>query len=298
MSETESPTPQTNGELRALVSAVGFGATGLEPKSLADIMAFAQLMAKAGPMVGKSFRGNPGACMGITMQAMRWGMDPFAVSQKAYTTGQGDDATIAYEAQLVNAVILASPVLKGRPTYLYEGEGEKRRCKVVAMLRADPEPKDYLSPPLASIRARSPLWKSDPDQQLAYYAIRSWARRHCPEIILGVYTVEEMETVEGSYERVPDAPGAEFDPRPFLGGRGKAKLRDKLVADLTTEMEGASSHAALTAAVERFKASWRVSENVMLGIDEVHARNAERIEEENAAAAHAEMDADYKATVG
>jgi len=38
----------------------------------------------------------------------------------------------------------------------------------------------------------SPLWKSDPDQQLGYYSARSWARRHFPELLLGVYTQEEM----------------------------------------------------------------------------------------------------------
>ena len=42
---------------------------------------FAQMMCKAGPMIGAPFRGNPGACLAITYQATRWHVDPFALSK-------------------------------------------------------------------------------------------------------------------------------------------------------------------------------------------------------------------------
>ncbi|HCI98495.1 MAG TPA: hypothetical protein DHV74_02435, partial [Sulfitobacter sp.] len=35
--------------------------------------------------------------------------------------------------------------------------------------------------------------KGDPQQQLGYYSARAWARRHFPELLLGVYTREEIE---------------------------------------------------------------------------------------------------------
>lgn len=31
----------------------------------------------------------------------------------------------------------------------------------------------------------STLWASDPRQQLAYLAVKRWARLHCPDVILG-----------------------------------------------------------------------------------------------------------------
>jgi hypothetical protein len=39
----------------------------------------------------------------------------------------------------------------------------------------------------------SPLWKNDPDQQLFYYSSRAFCRRHFPDVLLGVYSRDELE---------------------------------------------------------------------------------------------------------
>jgi len=188
------PAPVDNAELRARAGAVQIHGGAMVPKNLAEVMEFGQLMAKAGPMVGKAFRQNPGACVAITMQAMQWGMSPFAVSQKAYVTND----SIAYEAQLVTAVINAHAPVQERPQYEYRGEpGTTRQCIISATLKGDSKPSVYVSPEVKKITTKnSPLWKTDEDQQLGYYSIRAWARKYCPEIIMGVYTVDEMEGVE------------------------------------------------------------------------------------------------------
>ncbi|ENE8833853.1 recombinase RecT, partial [Escherichia coli] len=47
---------------------------------------------------------------------------------------------------------------------------------------------------LAQARTRnSTLWADDPRQQLAYLALKRWARLYCPEVILGVYTRDELD---------------------------------------------------------------------------------------------------------
>ena len=160
------------------------------PKTLGEGMEFAKMMAISGPMVGKSFRNQPGACLGIAMQAWRWGMDPFAVSQKSYTTNE----SIAYEAQLVAAVIHTRAPIEGKPTYTYEGEGDDLICTVSVKLVGEDEPKTMVSPRCGNITPKnSPLWKTNPRQQLAYHTIRNWARLYVPEIIMGVYDAEEVE---------------------------------------------------------------------------------------------------------
>ena len=54
----------------------------------------------------------------------------------------------------------------------------------------------YSSPRVGQITPKnSPLWKSDPDQQLCYYSIRAWARRHMPGVLLGIYAVEELQQI-------------------------------------------------------------------------------------------------------
>ena len=182
------------------------------PATMKDAIDFAQLMAKAGPCVGAAFRGNVGSCLAIYMQAGRLGMDPFALSTKAYLV----NGNIAYEAQAVAAMVYSSPVLVGRLRFDYDGEGDDRVVTVTGRLRGDTQPAVYESPPLRVMRegGKSPLWKKDPDQQMAYYATRAWARRWTPDVIMGVYTIDEME----------DADMRDVTPRDDAGDRLKSNL--------------------------------------------------------------------------
>lgn len=188
----------------AAVSMESVGAGGaLAPKNLGDVVAFAQVMARADIALPKHLRGNDGACMAVSMQAMRWEMDPFAVANKSYSVND----RLAYEAQLIAAVVHTRAPIQGRPNYVYTGQGNSRRCQVTCKM-IDGEEREYTSPEFGQITTKnSPLWKSDPDQQLGYFAIRSWARRHTPEVILGVYTPEEAATFSEPRDVTPQGTG-------------------------------------------------------------------------------------------
>ena len=43
------------------------------------------------------------------------------------------------------------------------------------------------------------MWTKQPDQQLVYFATRAWARRHTPEVMLGVYSPEEFDTPKDNF---------------------------------------------------------------------------------------------------
>ena len=49
------------------------------------------------------------------------------------------------------------------------------------------------------------LWKTAPKQQLAYLAVKYWARRHCPDVILGVYMPDEFEQTQRAERDVTPA---------------------------------------------------------------------------------------------
>jgi hypothetical protein len=122
------------------------------------------------------------------MQSSRWEMDPFAVASKSFFVND----RMAYEAQLVIAVINARAPLVGRLHYDYEGEGNGLICRVTGRLRGDDRDKTVVQD-FASITVKnSPLWKQAPRQQLGYYTARLWARLHCPEVLLGVYAEDEL----------------------------------------------------------------------------------------------------------
>ncbi|EEB4617394.1 enterohemolysin, partial [Salmonella enterica subsp. enterica serovar Newport] len=46
------------------------------------------------------------------------------------------------------------------------------------------------------VTRNSPLWVSNPKQQIAYLGVKYWARLYCPEVILGVYSPDEVEQRE------------------------------------------------------------------------------------------------------
>lgn len=180
------------GRIDKTVSAeTGISATGaMAFANVAQIMEFAKAMSIAQVAIPKHLRDNPGACLAICIQASEWEMSPFAVANKSYSVND----RLAYEAQLINAVILKRAPIVGRFQIEYNGAGEQRTCKVTVKLR-DGEVVSYESPPVHKITVKnSPLWKGDPDQQLFYYASRAMCRRHFPDVLLGVYTVDELQT--------------------------------------------------------------------------------------------------------
>lgn len=178
-------------------SGVAIGQSGsgiaIKPESLGDVVRFAELMCQSKAGIPAYLHGNAADCMAVTMQALQWDFNPFSVAQKSYKIKD----VIAYEAQLIAAVINTRADLKRRPQVEYRGTGAKRQC-IVTFEFKDGSVQVYESPEFEKITPKnSPLWKSDPDQQQAYYSLRAGARRYCPEVILGAYDREEVEDFRG-----------------------------------------------------------------------------------------------------
>jgi hypothetical protein len=213
------PEHDTEAQLPAMLAK----AASLLPAPLEKLQEVANFMASAGPMVGAGFQKHPQRCLAIAYQAARWGLDPVAVSQKAYVTEKNGVERIGYEAQLVASIInTRAPLARGeggarRPIEIdYYGEGAARYCVVTGYLEGSDKPRRVSSPTVANIKPKnSPLWFSDPDQQLAYYTQRAWARRWCPQVLLGIYTPEELSFVQVSVADVTPKRAADlYDDTP------------------------------------------------------------------------------------
>lgn len=183
--------PETS--INTIGITTGAAGSSIAPQNLGEVVRFAEVMCKADIALPKHLRGNDGACMAVALQALEWRMSPFAVASKSYSV----NGQIAYEAQLIMAVINTRSGIDGRLKFRFEGEGPSRVC--IAYGTIDGEELDVRSPRFADITPKnSPLWKSDPDQQQCYYTARAWGRRHTPEVILGVYDRDEVEQFRGS----------------------------------------------------------------------------------------------------
>lgn len=197
----------------------------------------AALMAEGTVSTPMHLRGKKADCFAICLQAIQWGMNPFQVMQKTHLV----NGVLGYEAQLVNAVVVNSGVIKGRFSYRKFGpwervlgkfavresnkDGKKNTYRVPDWKPQDEEgcgvevsvvlasgKTETIELMLTQARTRnSTLWADDPYQQLCYLGVKRWTRLYTPDVILGVHTVDELqEEVElnpidtGSKDRTAD----------------------------------------------------------------------------------------------
>jgi len=192
----------------------------LSNSALDSMGRLANMMAQSQNALPLAFQGNPGDCLAVVIQAQQWGMNPYAIAQKtSFINGN-----ISYEAQLVNAVINKLAPIKHRLEYTFFGDWEKilgnvkpgksKNGKDVLLQNWKPEDEKgigvtvyttlngedkprSLNVLIAQAQVRnSPLWVSDPKQQLCYLAVKKWSRLFTPDVIMGVYTPDEVVEFE------------------------------------------------------------------------------------------------------
>ena len=221
---------------RAASITVTDDAGGLaETLDYAQIFEVAKFMATSGPMVPSFCQGRPGVCLGIVLQAREWRMMPYQVARMAYVVSnrKTGEQVVSYMSQLIHAVIESRAPIADRLSVHYDGEGDDLTCTVSAPLRnrdGTPGRIVSLTSPTLGERKRalrvkitvgddgeeasvkgSPLWVTKPKQQLFYDTSRDWARMFFPDVLMGVYSREEMEDQGWTEKRIPPASAAEPD---------------------------------------------------------------------------------------
>jgi hypothetical protein len=221
----------------------------LTADTLGLVERFSNLMATAGLTVPEPYRGKPGNCAAVTIQALTWGMNPFAVAAKThFVNGQ-----IGYEAQVVIAAINTSGLLVDRLNWEWFGpweriignfveresktkkddggnaqiyrvpawsledeEGIGVRC--FATLRGERDPR-VLTILMKQARVRnSTLWADDPKQQIAYLSGKRWGRLHTPEVLFGVRTPDELDVIDSEAR---DMGPVDEVPKPEAGAKSR-----------------------------------------------------------------------------
>lgn len=160
---------------------------GLVPENMSEAMKLAEMMAGA-KLVPAALQKSPADCLMVIQQAIRWDMDPFAVAQECSVI-QGK---LMHSGKLVAAVVNARGSLTQRLSFEYSGEGDNRTIKVSGQLQGEPSPR-VVEVVLKNAKTQNSMWQKQPDQQLMYHGTRVWARRHTPELMLGVYSPEEFD---------------------------------------------------------------------------------------------------------
>ncbi|EFH1544843.1 recombinase RecT [Escherichia coli] len=260
-------------------ATVGTAAAIFSPEGMDRLVRFATLMADSKATVPAHLAGKPADCLAVTMQAAQWGMNPFAVAQKTHVV----NGTLGYEAQLVNAVVSSSNLLATRLNYRWDGDWSKVNGKsdksanltvtVWATLKGESEPRELtISMAQAGVR-NSPLWEQDPRQQLAYLCVKRWARLNAPDVLLGVYTPDELQETAPRVERdITPAPATASGMNKLINSKPEQKQEEhdagrkkddrspeKLLSDFSAYAGGAVTveelDSAYTAVAKRLSAN-------------------------------------------
>lgn len=225
----------------------------LSPQGMANISQFAEFMSTAQVMIPDHLKGKPADCAAIVMQSLQWGMNPYVVSQKTHLVS----GTLGYEAQLVNAVISSSTAIQGRFHYEYsDDEGWDKLAGMVAVEPVEKKGRNNstytVNQPVAKwtpedekglwikvgarlagedkitwgeklflsqvLTRNSPLWVTAVRQQIAYLGVKYWSRLYTPDVIMGVYTVDEIPSQ--GFENAKD-----ITPEPDPGAKPESSLR-------------------------------------------------------------------------
>jgi len=147
----------------------------------------------------KAYKGNIPNCTVVINLARRLGLDPATVMQNtAIIHGKP-----AWEAKFVIALINRANVFT-RLNYVFSGTpgSDDWGCRVVTI---DKQTGERLEGPLVTIAMakadgwfakEGSKWRTIPQQMLIYRAATFFGRVHCPEIIMGFQTQDELDEIE------------------------------------------------------------------------------------------------------
>ncbi len=169
---------------------VSTSAMVFDPAIIDGMQRMAIMMAEARVTIPKHLQGSPADCLAVILMAAQHKVNPYVVAQKTFLVG----GVIGYEAQLIQALIANSGAVRSRFHYEYRGEGQGIECRVGAVPAGENSVVwgEWLS--AASVTTKnSPLWKTNPKQQLGYLQVKNWARQYVPGAILGVYSADELQ---------------------------------------------------------------------------------------------------------
>lgn len=135
---------------------------------------------KVEPLSEEQIKAN---CVMIVSQALRWRVDPFAILGSTFVI----HGRLGFDGKLIAGIVNTLGGLSKKLSYEFQGSGDKLTVTVSGTLDGETEPRT-LSVSVGEAKTDNDIWKKDPHQKLVYTGATRWARRHCPQVLLGIMT--------------------------------------------------------------------------------------------------------------
>ena len=229
-----------------------------KPKTLAQLYRLARMYAESG-YVPDHYKGNvPNTAIAIQM-ALRCHVEIMTFLQASYIV----HGKPGIEGKLVTAILNASPAIEGRVDFEYKREnGKIVSCRAYAfdakttkelsqevtwdMVVAEGWDKDKSG---KNGHVQISKWKTLPDLMFAYRSATFLGRVHFPDVLMGMYTVEELDDI-GETVAVPSVSAATEDMNALserIGATLQAPPKPTRKRATTKPAEAAASETPTTA---------------------------------------------------
>ncbi len=190
----------------------------LAPTNMQEALQAAEMYANSS-LVPERFQGKRDDCFVAIQLAARQGVDPTMLMQNSYVVHGTPGIAGKYAIALMNA---KGPFRGGvRFTYERDDKGAPTACTAHAIHRETGERCESrvgMEMVVAEGWIKNTKWKSMPEQMLAYRSGAFLARLYCPEVLMGMQTVEELQDVIeiNPIREEPSAPQIAQDDRTIL----------------------------------------------------------------------------------
>lgn len=173
------------------------------PEAFSTAARMASALSKS-TIVPKEYQRNEGNCIIAIEMANRLKVSPMMVMQNLYIV----NGRPAWSSQYIIAMINNSKKYKTEIKYKFEGDQENRSC----MAYVEDHDGNIVEGPVISMKMakdegwstkNGSKWKTMPDVMLRYRAASFFGRINCPDMVMGMYSVEEVQ--EGNFGDVKQA---------------------------------------------------------------------------------------------
>lgn len=159
----------------------------------------ATMISKSG-LVPENYRNSPENCLIAIDLANRQGLSPMMVMQNLYVVKGKPAWSGSFCAAAINGCGKFTPleyVFVGEPGTLSEG----CYARATRIINGSQCVSDTITMQMAKdegwLEKSGSKWKTMRRQMMMYRAASFFARAHCPEVLLGIQTVEEVQDVNG-----------------------------------------------------------------------------------------------------
>ncbi len=185
--------------------------------------------------------------MMVVNRALQWKVDPVALLAESFVVG----GKLDFQGKVITAVVNKLGGLKGNLSFTYEGKGDTLKVIVSGTLKGEDEVRGIeLSYKDAVTKDKNgkinEQWTKDVESKLAYSGAKKWARRHTPEVVLGLFGEDEEER-PAEVAGYVDAPS-----KPALPNVDEA-WRDTVVVRYEKRLQDADDRTELARLVDKIK---------------------------------------------